>query len=272
MEEGATTVAFPMRCFSSSPLSFTSFRIPFAAANLCTALTAVQSNMGLTFIAVIMLLLAMVWSLLWFSGLGDAVSTSNGGVIFLLLVSYFWVHQVLTNIVHVTTAGTVATWWYVPLEAMSCWSRAIQDSFCRATTYSFGSICFGSLLVAVVQAMRAMVQMARQNDDMKILLCILECILAMIESIVEYLNKWAYVYVGIYGFSYLEAGKNVIQLFQNKGWGVIITDDLCDRALFLVSLSVGLLTGLVGWIAAAADQNLLAGLNLGDGVGMGGFV
>jgi hypothetical protein len=82
----------------------------------------------------------------------------------------------------------------------------------------------------------------------------------------------AYVYVGLYGFSYLEAGRNVVQLFQNKGWSVIITDDLCDRVLFMVSLGVGFLTGLVGWAVAAANQNLLAGLDLGDGAGLGGFV
>jgi Plasma-membrane choline transporter len=247
-------------------------RIPFAAANLSTALSAVQSNMGLTFVALIMLVLALVWSLLWFVGLGGAVSSSNGGIVFLLLVSYYWVHQVLTNIVHVTSAGTVATWWYAPLEAMSWWSRAIQDSYFRATTYSFGSICFGSLLVAVVQALRTMAHMARQNDDMQILSCILECILAMIQDIIEYLNKWAYVYVGIYGFPYLESGRNVIQLLESKGWTVIITDDLCDRALFLVSLGVGLLTGVVGWLVAAANNNLLAALSMDDGVGMGGFV
>lgn len=247
-------------------------RIAFAAANLNTALTAVKSNMGLTFIAVVMLIVALGWSILWFVGLGEAVSTSSGAIVFLLLVSYYWVHQVLCNVVHVTSAGTVATWWYVPLEAASCWSTAIQDSFCRATSYSFGSICFGSLLVAIVQALRAMAQIARQNDDMQILACLLDCILSMIQGIIEYLNTWAYVYVGVYGYPYLEAGRNVIQLFQNKGWSVIITDDLCDRVLFMVSLGVGFLTGIVGWAAAATNQNLLAGLDLGDGTGLGGFV
>lgn len=87
-----------------------------------------------------------------------------------------------------------------------------------------------------------------------------------------HLFSQAYVYVGIYGFSYLEAGRNVIQLFQNKGWSVIITDDLCDRVLFMVSLGVGFVTGIVGWAVAAADQNLLSGLNLGDGAGLGGFM
>jgi hypothetical protein len=71
---------------------------------------------------------------------------------------------------------------------------------------------------------------------------------------------------------YLEAGKNVIQLFQNKGWSVIITDDLCDRVLFMVSLGVGFLTGIVGWAVAAVNQDIFADLGLGDAAGMTGFM
>ena len=171
-------------------------RIPFAAANLNTALTAVRCNMGLTVIAYFMLFLAFGWSIMWFIGLGEALSSSNGIVLFLLFLSYYWVHQVLTNTVHVTTAGTIGTWWFVPGEANACWSTAIQDSFCRATTYSFGSICLGSLLVAIVQALRALVHLSRENEEMQMVTCILECILGCIEDIIEYMNKWAYIYVG----------------------------------------------------------------------------
>mmetsp|Transcript_22250 Transcript_22250/g.52364 ORF Transcript_22250/g.52364 Transcript_22250/m.52364 type:complete len:498 (+) Transcript_22250:81-1574(+) len=245
-------------------------RIPFAAANMNTALTAVKSNMGLSAVAYGIMALALGWTTLWFVGLGGALATSNTGILFLLLLSYYWTHQVLANTVHVTTAGTVGTWWFVPEEANSCWSSAIQDSFCRATTYSFGSICFGSFLVALVQALRALANMARQNDDMQLLLCIVECILACIQSIIEYFNQWAYVYVGLYGQSFLEAGQNVMQLFQQKGWTVIINDDLVDRVLLMVSVGVGFLVGFIGMIIALTNNNLLAGIvDNADGTSVG---
>ena len=247
-------------------------RIPFAAANLNTALTAVRANLGLAVVAYAMLALAFGWSIFWFVGLGDAVNASNTAILFLLLLSYYWVHQVLTNTVHVTTAGTIGTWWFVPAEANAYWSTAINDSFSRATTYSFGSICLGSLIVAIVQSLRAIAHLSRDNDDLQLLTCIIDCILACIQDIIEYLNKWAYVYVGLYGLPYIEAGRNVIQLFQNKGWTVIISDDLCDRVLFLVSLGVGCLTGLIGLALAAANPNLLESLELEGGTGTAGFM
>ena len=91
------------------------------------------------------------WSILFFIGMGDSLANSNSAIVFSLFLSYYWVHQVLSNTVQTTVAGTIGTWWFVPEEASSCWSSAIQDSFGRATTYSFGSICLGSLIVAVVQ-------------------------------------------------------------------------------------------------------------------------
>jgi len=49
-------------------------------------------------------------------------------------------------------------------------------------------------------------------------------------------------------------------LLKNKGWDVIITDNLVDNVLLMVSFVIGLVTGLVGLIVAGIDQNLLADL------------
>ena len=68
----------------------------------------------------------------------------------------------------------------------------------RALTYSFGSICFGAFLVALVRALRVTLETARRNDDAQFLVCILECLLRCLEDIIDYLNQWAYVYIGIY--------------------------------------------------------------------------
>lgn len=246
-------------------------RIPFAAANLNTALTAVRANMGLAVVAYIFLFIAFGWSVWWSVATGNAMANAGGGVVFLFLVSYYWTHQVLQNTVHVTSAGVIGTWWFAPAEASSCCSSALTDSFVRATTFSFGSICFGSLLVAIVQALRTLNHMLRDNEEFNMLTCIIDCILGCIEDIIEYLNKWAYVYVGLYGYSYLEAGKNVITLFQNKGWTVIISDDLVENVLFMVSVAIGLITGLIGLIIASMDENIFAGIGV-ENAGMVGFL
>lgn len=114
--------------------------------------------------------------------------------------------------------------------------------------------------MAIVQALRALMRITEQNDDCNILTCIIGCILACIQGIVEELNKWAFVYVGLYGMSYLEAGHSVITLFEHRGWTTIITDDLADNVLFMISLGIGLATGLVGLILAEMNKRAYKGL------------
>jgi hypothetical protein len=242
-------------------------RIPFAAVNLKTALTGVKANLGLTFVAFLFIGIAFGWSFLWFLGLGNALSGSSLVVVFFLFLSYYWTHQVLQNTMHVTTAGVIGTWWFVPAEANQFWAPALTSSLVRATTFSFGSICLGSLLVAIIQALRALEHYTRENEDMAIVRCIIQCVLSCIQSIIEFMNRWAYVYVGLYGFSYFEAARNVLTLFENKGWTAIIADDLASNVLFMMSAGIGLATGLVGLLLGWADPNLFVGMGFENNTG-----
>jgi len=236
-------------------------RIPFATANLKTAITAVKANFGVVFIAYFMTGIGLVWAVLWVMSLTGILSNYCGsydecqqnfpyGPFFGLLVSYFFTLQVVMNVIHVTSAGVVGSWWFEPQDSCFC-SGIVLGSYVRSLTTSFGSICFVSLLVAIVEALRALANTARNNDDANaILICLVDCILACIQGILEYFNKWAYIYVGLYGYGYLDAGKNVMRLFQDRGWEAVIADDLVSNALFLVSLIVGLVTGGVGLIVS----------------------
>lgn len=232
-------------------------RIPFASVNLLTACTAIKKNCGVVIVAYFFVALAFGWTILWsisLMGVWEQVvetevqvgeyqqNSVNYGYLFLLFLSYFFTHQVIQNTMHVTVAGTVGSWWFSPESGCS----GMTGSLLRALTTSFGSICFGSLLVAIIQATKALAQSARNNDN-AILICIAECILNCLESILEYFNKWAFVYVGLYGYGYIEAGKNVFTLFKNRGWEAIIADDLISNVFFFLSLCVGGICAAIGY-------------------------
>jgi hypothetical protein len=97
-------------------------RIPFAAANLKTGLTALRSNGGLSIMAYAMVLVINMFSILWmlaFLGVymrtatcenGECTSHMSGAVIVLMLLSYYWTSEVGKNVVHATTSGVVGTW------------------------------------------------------------------------------------------------------------------------------------------------------------------
>ncbi|KAL9186603.1 hypothetical protein ACHAXT_005841 [Thalassiosira profunda] len=251
-------------------------RIPFAACNLVAATTAVRANLGLAFFAYNNLIIMVGWSMWWMvaftstvyitsgcDGQGNCENEPSGFLVFALLLSYYWTFQVIKNVVHVTVAGTVGTWWFVPTEASSCCSHAVRDSFVRSVTTSFGSICMGSLLVAIVEASKQMVRNLRESEDGGgVLLCLAECLLSCLQDILEYFNTWAFVFVGLYGYTFLESGKNVINLFKTRGWTTIITDTLAQGVLGMLSAAVGLITGLVA-LGIAHGKGMVFGDELG---------
>ena len=92
--------------------------------------------------------------------------------------------------IHVSFVGVVRAWWFTPQEASSCCSRAIGASWCRASSYSFGSICFGSVLVDLIQAIRGMLYLARKSNENGMLVCMIDCCFGLLLSMTEYVTPW----------------------------------------------------------------------------------
>jgi len=286
-------------------------RIPYAATSLSAALEAIQySNLTRHFIslALQMTFYFLLWMSLWMlscmglmyhhhntkyrSGQEEKDYTLPAYQIFLLLLSLYWTQQVFIHIVTVTVAGVVGMWWFSPHTITSssssvprstrgifsrycCPSTTILDAWYRASTYSLGSICFGSLITSTIQVLRVLVENARrkkEQDDGRskntpqhaILLCVLECILSIMDDIVQYFNRWAYIYVGLYGYTYIQSGKKVYSLFTSRGWTFLINDNLIGHTLSLIGLVIALLSGIFG---ALVDSFTLNGLfpNVGEG-------
>lgn len=231
-------------------------RIPFAHATLYAASKAIQTSSGPMFVAVGLCLLNIGWLSFWsftFAAVLHASNNStNGFAIFFLLLSLFWTSMVLKNVGHVTTAGTVASFYFIPQSR-----NATANAFIRAVTTSFGSICFGSLIVSFIHTLRTMLQMFRRRENnfaREILDAIADCILGLIERAVAYFNHYAYTQIAIYGYDFITASKRTWELMQQKLFTMIINDDLTSWAL-LTGVFLG---GVCGGMISAVWSAILA--------------
>lgn len=93
-----------------------------------------------------------------------------------------------------------------------------MGAFKRASWSSFGSIAFGSFIIAVIKAMRAMAQSGRGSKQ-GVVRCIVECMLACLDRLVSYFNVYAFTQVAIYGKPYCEAAKDTWNLLLRCGIG-----------------------------------------------------
>ena len=53
-----------------------------------------------------------------------------------------------------------------------------------------------------------MVENAREERD-NALKCLVDCLITCLDAAAQYLNRWAFTYIGIYGHSFTEAGHKV---------------------------------------------------------------
>ena len=262
-------------------------RVPLAAAYLHMAAAALTASQPAVWVVAYGCVAVVgIYSRLWgwecyytssssSSDTGDGSSSSSTLLLLAVVLAYVWTVTVVRNIVHVTVAGAVGTFVWCPQDGTAAHWSVVMDSLVRASTYSLGSICLGSLLTATVtvayEGIRWMrrVLVGRRLTAESWLLCVLECLLSFLHRLMEYFHTYAYVYVALYGYDYLTAGQKVAQLFAERGLTVLVNDDLVQRALLLVGGLIGCITGAVGYVWASTVTQDASWLAFGVPFGMG---
>lgn len=158
-----------------------------------------------------------------------------------------------------SVAGTIRTWWSTNSNhnddneslttsndnnVFCCCSKVVSDSLYNAMTYSFGSICLGSLLVTPVYILRIFIDYLQ--EDVIFLHCTCwNWLYTTLESIYSKFNKWGYVYVGMYGYPFTTSSQMSLSVLERRGWNIIISDDLITNIFGLIICIIGLTNGAV---------------------------
>jgi hypothetical protein len=171
---------------------------------------------------------------------------------------FVWGSQVVGNVCHVTYCGAFGR-WYLQGERSGRLgpdgSNIVTPSLKVALTSSFGSICMGSFLIAVIRAVEAVVRKARRqaqvdNPVMCVILMVLECLIRCIGDILEYFNAWAYVQCAVRGVAFCDAARITYSMITCANLKYIISDLLLNSLVSMGALLCGLVGGLCGVVAA----------------------
>ncbi|OWZ17384.1 putative membrane protein [Phytophthora megakarya] len=197
------------------------------------------------------LLAQAVWVMIWgvavmgvlakaVSHLQDSSSFGNTCFFFMLL-SFFWFVQVVKNVVHCITAGTVGEWWFGAHDV-----NTIQRAQTRALTTSLGSICIGSLVVAALNALHTLLLSTPRRKAKGSANAFLEFLVKMVMRNMQYFNKYAFCQVALYGKDFRLAGTDTMHLFRDRGWTSLLNDSLISSVLAVGCLVVGTVSGVIG--------------------------
>ncbi|KAI0812718.1 plasma-membrane choline transporter-domain-containing protein [Irpex lacteus] len=189
----------------------------------------------------------------------DAKDCSSGkvtGLVIFEVFAYIWMSQVIGNVALSTMAGgPFGSWYYFgPREQGQMPSHPTLSAFVRSSTLSLGSIAFGSLIVTILELIRLVLEIAKDNansDGHPVEACLAlcaECFIGCIEGMVEYFNRYAYIEIALYGKPYLAAAKDTWGLFKDRGIDTVINDSLVSMALTWGGYVVGLLCALFAFL------------------------
>ena len=145
------------------------------------------------------------------TGVGGCSSAKVIGLIVFITFAAYWISEWLKNTIHTTISGVYGSWYFYSRNFPR---GATRGALKRSLTYSFGSISFGSLLVALINMLRQFCSVAQQQEASQgnmagaILFCILGCLISILDWVVQFLNRYAFSHIALYGKPYVAAAKD----------------------------------------------------------------
>ena len=127
---------------------------------------------------------------------------------------YYWTSEFIVAIGQLVVAMAVST-WYFTRDKSSIGNATVFSSMRRSFRYHAGTAAFGSLIIAIIKTIRAIVayiqKKAKKTKTCKVLvqvvLCVIQCCLWCVEKCMKFINKNAYIQTAIFGHSFCKAAR-----------------------------------------------------------------
>ncbi|KAL1781696.1 choline transporter 2 isoform X2 [Sigmodon hispidus] len=165
---------------------------------------------------------------------------------------FFWLANFVLALGQVTLAGAFASYYWAMRKPDDMPAFPLFAAFGRALRYHTGSLAFGSLILAIVQIIRVVLEYldqrlkVAQNKFAKFLMVCLKCCFWCLEKFIKFLNRNAYIMIAIYGTNFCTSARNAFFLLMRNIIRVAVLDKVTD---FLFLLGKLLIVGSVGILA-----------------------
>ncbi|TFJ84645.1 hypothetical protein NSK_004110 [Nannochloropsis salina CCMP1776] len=129
-----------------------------------------------------------------------------------MLFVLLWTAQFIIAVGQITLALAVST-WYFTRDKGTIGSGTLCKAVGITGLYHLGTAAFGSLVIAVVEAIRSIIAYVQkilkrsENKVAQYLLCCCQCGFWCLEKILKFVNKNAYIQTAVNGTSFCTSGK-----------------------------------------------------------------
>lgn len=184
----------------------------------------------------------------------EAGTTANWMLAFLTfgLLWFTFFLQASSNYVVMVTAAT----YYFTSNKEVYGSGQLKTGLRWAWVHNFGSLAFGSLIVAIIFTIRVIVYTickkaetaSGDNGFVKCISCLVRCLLKCIEEIVEYINRAAYAFMAIAGQGFCSSAYNGLLLQFKHGAKFTFANYLAFVFILLGKVGITVLNIFLAWL------------------------
>jgi len=127
---------------------------------------------------------------------------------------YYWTSEFIVAVGQIIIAMAVST-WYFTRDKSKIGNGTVIKSIKTSFFYHAGTAAFGSLVIAIIKTIRAIVAYIQKKANktkrcrvlIQAVLCCIQCCLWCVEKCMKFLNKNAYIQTAIFGHSFCKAAR-----------------------------------------------------------------
>lgn len=159
------------------------------------------------------------------------------------LFAFFWAMEFVSALGELVLAGVFATWYWT-FDKSQVPGCSLGRSFCNALTFHLGTVAFGSLIIAIIRFVRAVLEYiesklkAYNNDLVKCLFCLCKCCLWCLEKFMKFINRNAYIMCAIKSTNFCVSAKDAFSLLMRNIVRVVVLNNVVNFLLFLGKLAI----------------------------------
>ncbi|CAN0003068.1 unnamed protein product, partial [Discosporangium mesarthrocarpum] len=138
-----------------------------------------------------------------------------------LLFVFFWTSQFIVAMGQIVIALTIVK-YYFSRDVQSVNSGSFLKSLGEGLRYHTGTAAFGSLVIAIIQMIRAVMAYIQHklsksgNKLAEAMLCCMSCCFWCLEKCMKFINKNAYIQVAIFSTGFCRSAKNSFWLIARN--------------------------------------------------------
>lgn len=139
----------------------------------------------------------------------------------------------------------------------------VGSAMWATTRYHLGTLAFGSLIIATVSFIRAIIEFIErklkkyENEVTKAIICCCRCFCWCLENFLRFINRNAYIMTGIYGENFCKSARKSFFLLMRNIIRVVIVDKVTDFLLLASKLVVVGTTTAVGYYVFSGSSEAL---------------